>query len=351
MFASIDGLANRRKRYVLRFINDEINPAEEILTVAELVAYEFLNPEQFEPFNKQNGILRRLERAKNLLTNSAKSQKDKAKQEDFKLAVEEYNSAVLKLVKNGEIAKNLDGIHHLRPRMLKCILDQVYDRAVAPSVDSLSVYKPGTNNVYGELLFPFVSRVLNDVKLKSDQVFVDLGSGVGNVVLQAALEFGCESWGCEETENSCNLADGQLKEFAARCRLWGIQSGEVRLERGDFCNNQPIQAALRRADVILVNNEVFLPQLNRTLIDLFLECKDGCQIISLKSFVPQGHRISEMNCDDPINLLDVKSGRYYEKDVSWTDGGGSYYVATKTHELLKAYEEGKLAGRSSSRSV
>jgi H3 lysine-79-specific histone-lysine N-methyltransferase len=304
-----------------------------------LVTQVYLTPEQAEPFNPETGILRKLERTKNLLLKNSKTEKDKAMQEDFKAAVEVYNSKIRALVKDGGLAKNLDMIHHLPGEMVQRILGQVYDRAVAPDVDSLKEYENGSDNVYGELLYPFVSRVLSEANLKSDKVFVDLGSGVGNVVLQAALEFGCESWGCEMMMNSCNLADRQLKEFAARCRLWGIQSGEVRLERGDFRQNQAILDVLPRADVILVNNEVFSPELNRNLIDLFLECKDGCKIISLKSFVPSGHQISEKNSEDPVNLLDVQSGYYFQGDVSWTDAGGRYYVATKTHRLVKEYEK------------
>ena len=76
---------------------------------------------------------------------------------------------------------------------------------------------------------------------------VDLGSGVGNVVLQAALEIGCESWGCEMMPNACTLADLQQAEFKARCRLWGITPGKTRLVQGDFLTEQSIIEVLKRA--------------------------------------------------------------------------------------------------------
>ncbi|MBN6743433.1 hypothetical protein JKG47_23855, partial [Acidithiobacillus sp. MC6.1] len=81
-----------------------------------------------------------------------------------------------------------------------------------------------------ELLDSVISKILKETKLMSDQVFLDLGSGVGNVVLQAALEVGCESWGCEMMKNAYTLADRQKEEFQARCRLWGGKPGRVRLE-------------------------------------------------------------------------------------------------------------------------
>jgi H3 lysine-79-specific histone-lysine N-methyltransferase len=257
----------------------------------------------------------------------------------FKKAVENYNSTIESLLKEGAVATNLDAMHHLPLRMVHCILQQVYDRAVSPRVELLKHYENGTDNIYGELKDRFISEALAEAGLKSDQVFVDLGSGVGNVVLQAALEFGCESWGCEMMENACKLADAQEKEFAARCRLWGIKTGQVRLERGDFLVNQEILKTIKRADVILVNNQAFTPQLNQNLIHLFLDLKDGCKIISLKPFGEDGQQISSRQRFNPANLLVVTKLEYYSGSVSWTDVGGSYYIAEKDSKRLEGLEE------------
>ncbi|RFU34936.1 hypothetical protein B7463_g1421, partial [Scytalidium lignicola] len=325
--------ASQRERYDLIFGKEKIDALHEIFDIAKIVAEVYLTPEQAEPFTNPNtGIIRRLDRAKNMLS---RDNKNVALQEGFKEAVDTYNSVLKKLVREGSLAKNLDAIHEVPFDMVCCILRQVYDRAVSPQVDLLKQYENGTDNIYGELLSPFISKILGEANLKSDQVFVDLGSGVGNVVLQAALEFGCESWGCEMMENACRLAEAQEKEFAARCRLWGIQTGSVRLEKGDFLENDPIKEVMKRADVILVNNQAFTPQLNRRLIDLFLDLKNGCKIISLRSFVPHDHKITARNRDDPVNVLDVVKGEYFDKSVSWTDVGGEYFVATKDDQRLK----------------
>lgn len=222
--------------------------------------------------------------------------------------------------------------------MIRCMLRQVYDRAVSPKVDSLRQYTNGTDNVYGELLFDFISRALTEAGLKSDQVFVDFGSGVGNVVLQAALEFGCESWGCEMMKNAADLAEEQASEFKARCRLWGIQAGEVHLERGDFLENAAIHETMKRADVILVNNQAFTAPLNQSLVHKFLDLKDGCKIVSLRSFVPDD-TIKDRNLYNPANLLSVKKGEYYSNSVSWTDAGGNWFLSTKDGKRLKKWAD------------
>lgn len=162
--------------------------------------------------------------------------------------------------------------------------------------------------------------------MASKQVMVDLGSGVGNVVLQAALEVGCESYGCEMMENACNLAEAQQKEFDARCILWGIKPGKVQLERGDFRKNTVIYEALKRADVVLVNNKAFTPQLNDDVSRMFLDLKTGCKVVSLKSFVTD----SSYNVNDVgRSIFDVEEKTYPQDFVSWAHDGGKYFVATK----------------------
>jgi [histone H3]-lysine79 N-trimethyltransferase len=301
---------------------DKIDAVKEIIKVVRHVADNYLTEEQARPFIDPNdGLHRQLEKASN------RNVQDLAA---FKSALAEYNDKLLTLVDDSTIAKNLDNKHELPRNLVAFILDQVYDRIVAPKVELLSKYENGTDNVYGELLHPFISDILVEkTKMTSDQVFVDLGSGVGNVALQAALEIGCESWGCEMMENACNLAEAQQKEFTARCRLWGIAPGKVRLERGDFRHNKRIHDALKRADVILVNNQAFTSQLNDDLVRLFLDLKKGCKVISLRSFV-HDHKSASHNINDVGNtILDVEDLIYPGGYVSWTAAGGTYCISTR----------------------
>ncbi|KAK0674311.1 putative histone-lysine N-methyltransferase, H3 lysine-79 specific [Cercophora samala] len=308
--------SNHREKYELVKGKDKIEGAQDILNVVRHVASIYLSEEEARPFLDQNsGIYRRLERCKNL--NDGKG---------FKAALKEYSESLFALQRKGVIAKNLESMRGVPQELVSFILDQVYDRTVAPKVDLLAKYENGTDNVYGELLHPFISDIFERTRLTSDMVFVDLGSGVGNVVLQAALEIGCESWGCEMMENACNLADAQKKEFAARCRLWGIAPGKVYLERGDFRKNEPILESLKRADVVLVNNQAFTSQLNDNLVNMFLDLKIGCKIVSLKTFV-HDNKLAEN--DVASSILDVEHLTYPEEYVSWTGAAGTYCISTR----------------------
>ncbi|KAK2808276.1 Nucleosomal histone H3-Lys79 methylase [Emmonsiellopsis sp. PD_5] len=308
---------------------DGFKPLDDIVHAVDIISQNYIPEEHAHLFNDEvTGINRRFRRA---LAHSSKS--------EFQDAINEYNKTIINLRTNNAIPNHLDSMHNLSLPLVERILTQIYGRTVSPRVESLRQYENGTDNVYGELLPRFISDIFKQTKLKSDQVFVDLGSGVGNVVLQAALETGCESWGCEMMQNACDLAELQQKEFEARCRLWGIAPGKVRLIRGDFLTQESIINALHRADVVLINNQAFTPQLNNELINHFLDMKEGCKIVSLKSFVPAGHRIQARNLNSPINLLSVTRKNYWSDSVSWTDAGGSYFIATKDSSRLRAFAE------------
>lgn len=318
-----------RERYELVYRNDCFDPIEEILGVVKEFGEFFVDGDMKDTLlNPDTGIYRKLERARNLKTFAG-----------FKNAISLYNNAVQSLRSDGKLQESLEQKHSLPESLVVRIMTQAYDRAVSPKVDLLRKYENGTNEIYGELKSNLVYKILVETGITSKQVFVDLGSGVANVVLQAALQVGCESWGCEIMENACKLADAQKIEFEARCRLWGIQPGRARLERGDFMLNEKIRSALQRADVVLVNNEVFTPELNVSLVNLFLDLKEGCKIVSLKSFVPPNRKITSYNKYDPSNILEVEKKTYSTKSVSWKDEGGDYYVATKNSARLQQVED------------
>lgn len=308
---------------------DEFDPVEDILQTTALVPAHYLPEGPAENFlDDTNGYHRRMTRAV-----------AQGVGHDFKDALDDYNKTLAVLRSNGTISDHLAKLHHIPLEWVERVLNQTYARTVSLKVNSLKKYENGTDNVYGELLPRFVSKILHETNLKSDQVFVDLGSGVGNVVLQAALEIGCESWGCEMMDNACDLAELQEQEFKARCCLWGLNPGKVHLERGDFLKNIPIGKILQKADVVLVNNQAFTPNLNNELMNLFLDLKEGCQIVSLKSFVPHDHKITSRNFNSPVNLLNVTEKYYFSNCVSWTSAPGTYYVAIKDRRRLREFEK------------
>ncbi|KAH6654312.1 histone methylation protein DOT1-domain-containing protein [Truncatella angustata] len=321
----------RPERYELVYRKDKINAVQDIKSLIQHVAETYLTEEQAQRFtDDQIGFCRIMERATadkktNEVVDTASRLTDF---EAFKAALGDYNKEISALVKDGSVEKNLDATHGISEELADFILTQVYERTVSPNVESLNKYQPGGDNVYGELRAPFIRAILGKhSEMTSDKVFMDLGSGVGNVVLQAALEIGCASYGCEMVDNSCNFAEAQEKEFRSRCLLWGIRPGLVTLERGDFRTSKKILEVLPRADCILVNNKAFTPTLNDALVRMFMDLKPGCKVISLVSFV-MGNEKNGVN-DIANSIFEVEEHQYYEDWVSWSHAGGRYFVSTR----------------------
>lgn len=309
---------------------DEHNPVIEIIESMELVATYLLPPELARDVHSSA--------SGTMVYRMRRGLKDGDRDKFFE-NLKTYNQLVRKARRDGTFKKRIAAMTYIPSRLVEHILGQSYARTVALQVEGLKDYQAFTNEVYGELLPKLTSKMFKEANLTSDKVFVDLGSGTGNVVMHAALECGCESWGCEKMDKPAALAEKQHKEFIARCRMWGLAHGEVHLEHDTFLENRNIAAALRRADVLLVNNFAFEPDLNQKLLDMFLDLKEGTIVFSLKPFVPANHVITTRNAESPVNRLRMVERRYFSREVSWTDSGGKYYVHTVDSSMLREFFE------------
>ena len=321
---------SRRERFELKWPKnekDDYRPMEDIIETVDAICSFYLPPDLREQHNnEEKGFGRRFKRAFK-----------RESQEDFRAIVAEFNALLSSLVVDGTTYRELAAKRTLPLDFVNRITTQIYGRTVSPKVESLRAYKNGSDNVYGELMPRFCSAIFQQVKLNHEHTFIDLGSGVGNVVLQAALEIGCESWGVEMMKNPCDLAEVQAREFPGRTALWGIRCGSVNLVRGDFTDLPAITPVLQKADVVLVNNQAFTPALNDALVAMFLDLKAGAKIVSLKPFVPEGHKIAMRNLGNPVNSFVQERYEYFSGSVSWTDQSGYYYVAEKDARPLERF--------------
>ncbi|KAI6095754.1 S-adenosyl-L-methionine-dependent methyltransferase [Pisolithus croceorrhizus] len=192
-------------------------------------------------------------------------------------------------------------------RVLLRVIEETYQRIVGPNIGQLSRYSAFTSEVYGELMPSFTDKIIVQTGLHAGSLLVDLGSGVGNVLLHAALATG--------SGNSVHVAG-----------CGGLSLGNVELEEGDMLASRRVDALLPKADVVVVNNKVFEETLNAALRPKFLDLKEGAVVISLKPFVQPNARVTERNVDDICAIFDVEERPYHSGDVSWGSSGGSYYA-------------------------
>ncbi|KAI9729011.1 MAG: Nucleosomal histone H3-Lys79 methylase [Chrysothrix sp. TS-e1954] len=309
---------------------NEFSPLDEIVRVMQTTLEHYLPSSKAKALlDGSTGLEYRLKRAWRHLNKL-----------DLVAVINEYNDTIENAREDGTSAHALDEMEHLPLPLLELILDQISARTVSLQIETLKKYEAFSDNTYGELRPSFVSEIFQQTGLTSSSVFLDLGSGVGNVTLQAALEIGCESHGIEVMENPCKLARAQAQEFLSRCRMWGISVGSVNLLQGDFLEDTRVTSVLQKADVILVNNQAFQPELNASLTQLFLDLKEGAKIVSLKSFVPQNWKLVERTRDSIIGVLEVTKKEYWSGCVSWKDEGGDYYITTKDSSRINRILDG-----------
>lgn len=329
--------ATERYQLVRPTDKSDFKPLSEIKENMRIVKEFYLDEDSAEKVEPEEGfgggIVGKLER-------HAKDTKIGA-QTAFIEDIEEYNELIVQKRNDGTIAKRLDTMTSPLPLKLvnHIIKEQIYSRTISPEVDTVREYKGFSDNVYGELLPMFLSKIFKETGLTSEQIFVDLGSGVGNCVLQAALEIGCHSWGCEVMPNPSKLARSAAAEFTSRCRMWGIKPGKVRIIENDFLADQEIGDVLKKADVVLINNQAFTPSLNDNLKRIFLDLKEGCKIVSLKYFRDPNHRVKESNINDLVNCLSVQKKERFSGMVSWSDDPGDWYMHVKDSSELRAVQK------------
>jgi H3 lysine-79-specific histone-lysine N-methyltransferase len=273
----------------------------------------------------------------------------------FLKAMKRFNVALADLQEEGTLAAWLTSPDYRITRsewsaLINVVHDSAYNRVVAPFVEQLAHHPKHPEDVaaaisekedsYGELGNTFMSKVIEQTGLKPESVFVDLGSGVGNCVMRAAVQAGCASYGFELLPVPSHCARKQLREVQRRWAMWCLDGNlSVECHEGDFRTHPDVRRRLTEADVVLVNNEVFPSSLNMDLTHLFLDLKEGATIVSLKPFVPEGFRMNESNCDSFAAILRSTSHQYYSDWVSWKGDGGRYFVQVVDRTQRVKYEE------------
>lgn len=70
------------------------------------------------------------------------------------------------------------------------------------------MYQFNDFQVYGETSYDLVCQMIDQIKITRDDIFVDLGSGVGQVVLQMAAATPCKiCFGVEKAEVPSKYAE------------------------------------------------------------------------------------------------------------------------------------------------
>merc|ERR1739838_1098986 len=120
--------------------------------------------------------------------------------------------------------------------------------------------------------------------MTEDDTFLDLGSGVGQVVLQVAAASPCKICiGVEKASQPSIYAKAMDLQFRKWMKFYGKTYRPFKLTKGDFLTDE-WREQMTKATVIFVNNYAFGPEVDQQLKDRFVNLKEGCKIVSSKAF-------------------------------------------------------------------
>ncbi|RNA12095.1 histone-lysine N- H3 lysine-79 specific-like, partial [Brachionus plicatilis] len=284
--------------------------------------------------------------------------------ENLKLLCDSFNEWVEKNQENIRLKKlKVDSLKlRASSRLAKFILHLVYNRAVLEP-EKLNQYEPFSPQVYGETSFDLIEEMLKRIKLNEHDAFIDLGSGVGNVVLQVAAVSHCKiCYGFEKAEWPARYAIKMEQEFKYWMNFFGKTYSEFRLYKGDFLSNEEflevpstanasmarqistgdyVKEIIDQSKLIFVNNFAFGAAVDHQLKLRFQDMLEGAFIVSSKPFCSLNFRINDRNTNDLGAILNLNEFEPLNGHVSWTDRSINYYFQKIDRTLLEKYFESK----------
>ncbi|XP_059607611.1 histone-lysine N-methyltransferase, H3 lysine-79 specific [Phlebotomus argentipes] len=251
---------------------------------------------------------------------------------------ETYNQMIGRIISEEKLAGTFEQRLNKTPTkgLLKHILQQVYNGSVEDP-DKLNQYEPFSPEVYGETSYDLVCQMIDQIDISPEDVFIDLGSGVGQVVLQMAAATHTKiCLGIERAEFPTRYAESMDYNFKLWMRWFGKRYGEYRLIKGDFLADEH-REMINSATVVFVNNFAFGPHVDHQLKERFADLKDGARIVSSKSFCPINFRITDRNLSDIGTIMHVTEMSPLRGSVSWTGKPVSYYLHVIDRTKLEKY--------------
>uniref|UniRef100_A0A1I8H076 Histone-lysine N-methyltransferase, H3 lysine-79 specific n=1 Tax=Macrostomum lignano TaxID=282301 RepID=A0A1I8H076_9PLAT len=219
---------------------------------------------------------------------------------------------------------------------LKHIVSLAYNRAVEDP-DVLNRYEAFSPEVYGETSFELINHMLEHVKFSPDDTFIDLGSGVGQVVVQVAAATQVKRCiGIEKADIPARYAAELSVQFKRWMAFFGKEYQPFELRHDDFLADN-YRELIANCTVIFVNNFAFGPRVDHDLKERFAQLKEGARIVSSKVFCPLNFRITDRNLSDIGSILTVEELDPLESAVSWTNTPFSYYLHVVDYKQLEHY--------------
>ena len=193
------------------------------------------------------------------------------------------------------------------------------------------------------ILDPLIERMMHMSKATKNDVFLDVGSGMGNVCESWATRVGCQTIGVELVKENYALGVEAAPRFQEFRENNGLDAPRVDYIQGDIKKHW--DSIAEDATIVWIANKCFPVSLDCFMVDAILDLKPGTRIFTMKDLVlhtrPEDSLQSELCQYFTFDELPWGAG-----DVEWTNKPGMIHMYTRT-SLLRDDDEVLSQGLSS----
>ena len=165
----------------------------------------------------------------------------------------------------------------------KQILDELYQAYLAHVYQHveqpLLVGKVSGSLTYGEMLYPSVKKLLNKLQIESNDIFLDLGSGLGKLALQVWMQTILKSViGIEAREELSRQTNEVVHQIYQGFPFFWENDRHFKIITGDFLNTD-----WEKATIVYTCSTCFRPELLTAIGDRLNSETSVMQVLSLRA--------------------------------------------------------------------
>uniref|UniRef100_A0A914W9R5 Histone-lysine N-methyltransferase, H3 lysine-79 specific n=1 Tax=Plectus sambesii TaxID=2011161 RepID=A0A914W9R5_9BILA len=223
--------------------------------------------------------------------------------------------------------------------LLRRIITQSYNSAVTDVQLLNKHYEAFSSETYGETSFDRLQMIIDELKPKERDIFVDLGSGVGQLVVQMAGGSKVKkAVGIEIASVPSQFAETMEREFSRWMKWYGKKFRPFELHRDNFLDRKYRDLITKEATIVFINNYAFTSDLEAAIKrDLLSEMKDGTRIVSTKPYGNPSKPITDRQMNDISSIMDVSELKPCQEPCSWTNKYVPYYLHVINRAKLEKY--------------
>ncbi|KAL6731778.1 hypothetical protein Aduo_002607 [Ancylostoma duodenale] len=282
---------------------------------------------------------------------------DKTNLEEVRAVVEDFNKVAAPYAKlwKGQTNPAFESWSQDRAdvELLTIICSLSFSRAVSNPQLLNNHYAPFSSGVYGETSYEQMQSIIDQIGFRESDVFLDLGCGVGQLVMYVAGGTRVKrSVGIEINDLPANYGAAMGEDFSKWMKWWKKKCRPFQLIHGDMLDEQYRSMITQEATIIFINNYAFEPELDLHIKNMLADCHVGTRIISTKAYATGTKRVNMRNLGDVESIMEVSQLKTVKQPTSWTPNNVPYYLHTVTHsKMMNFFTQRKNGGGELSRSV